>query len=217
MASIISNYATSRFSKDDSALLLIDHQSGTMQLNIDPSPMESRMAAIALAKVGKIFNLPTILTSNYETGPNGSIIQELLDLHPNAPVIRRPGQISAWDNEEFVAAVKATGRKNLIMAGVTCQVCLAFPAMQAAAEGINVYGAIDASGSPDAAAREMTIARLVAHGVTPVNWVMVASELQRDWRLPTGPALTKLFHEHNPNYSMLIDTFQAHTKQAAAK
>jgi nicotinamidase-related amidase len=163
MASIRSNHATSRFSKDDSALLLIDHQSGTMQLNHDPSPLESRMVAIALAKVGKIGNLPTIFTSNYETGPNGHIIQELLDLHPNAPLIRRPGQISAWDNEEFVAAVRATGRKNLIMAAVTCQVCLAFPAMQGAGEGFNVYGAIDASGSPDAAARECEDARRKRH------------------------------------------------------
>ena len=217
MTMITSNYTKARFSKDDASLLLIDHQSGTMQLNHDPSPVEFRSAVIALAEVGKIFNLPTILTSNYETGPNGPILQELLDLHPNAPVIRRPGQISAWDNEEFVAAVKATGRKNLIMAGVTCQVCLAFPAMQAAAEGFNVYGAIDASGSPDAAAREMTVARLVAQGVTPVNWVMVASELQRDWRLPTGKAMGQLFHEHNPNYSLLMDNFQAHIRQAAAK
>ena len=212
-----SDYSMARFSKDDSALLLIDHQTGTMQLSHDPTPLEFRSAVIALAKVGKIFALPTIITSSYETGPNGPVMQELLDLHPKAPFIRRPGQISAWDNEEFVAAVKATGRKNLIMAGVTCQVCLAFPAMQAVAEGFNVYGAIDASGAPDAAAREMTVARLVAHGVTPVNWVMVASELQRDWRLPTGLALAQLFHEHNPNYSLLMDTFQAHTKQAAAK
>jgi nicotinamidase-related amidase len=163
------------------------------------------------------YQLPTIITSSYETGPNGPILQKLLDIRPNASIIRRPGQISTWDNEEFVAAVRATGRRNLIMAGVTCEVCLAFPAMHAAAEGFNVYGAIDASGSPDAAAREMTVARLVAHGVTPVNWIMVASELQRDWRQPTGEALAQLFHEHNPNYSMLMDNFQAHTKQAAAK
>jgi hypothetical protein len=101
--------------------------------------------------------------------------------------------------------------------GSKSEVCLAFPAMQAAAEGFNVYGAIDASGSPDAVAREMTVARLVAHGVTPVNWIMVASELQRDRRLPTGQAMTQLFHEHNPNYSMLMDSFQAHSKQEAAK
>lgn len=216
MTSITSSYTEGRFSKDDSALLLIDHQAGIMQLNRDYSPAEFRNNVIALAKVGKIFDLPTVITSSYETGPNGPIIQEIFDLHPNAPVIRRPGQISAWDNEDFVAAVKATGRKNLIMAGVTMEVCLAFPAMQAVADGYNVYGVIDASGSPDAATREMTIQRMAAHGITPVTWLMIAAELQRDWRLPTGEAMAHLFHEHNPNYSMLMDNFQAHTKQLAA-
>jgi nicotinamidase-related amidase len=71
MTTITSNYTKVRFSKDDSALLMIDHQSGIMQLNHDPTRVEFRSAAIALAKVGKIFNLPTIITSSYETGPNG--------------------------------------------------------------------------------------------------------------------------------------------------
>ncbi len=217
MSTISSNYSQARFSKDDSALLLIDHQAGIMQLNRDYSPAEFRNNIVALAKIGKIFDLPTVITSSYETGPNGPIIHELYDLHPNAPVIRRPGQISAWDNEDFVAAVKATGRKNLIMAGVTVDVCLAFPAMQAAADGFNVYGVIDASGAPDAAARDMTIYRLVVQGITPVTWIMVAAELQRDWRLPSGEAMAQLFHDHNQNYSMLMDNFQAHTKQASAK
>jgi nicotinamidase-related amidase len=91
-----------------------------------------------------------------------------------------------------VAAVKATGRKNLIMAGVTVEVCLAYPAMQAAAEGFNVYGVIDASGAPDAATREMTVHRLVVQGITPVTWLMVAVE-----RLPTGEGMGQLFHGHN--------------------
>ena len=77
MTSITSNYTESRFSMDNAALLLIDHQTGTMQLNHDPTPVEFRQAVIALAKVGKIFNLPTIITSNYETGPNGPIMQEI--------------------------------------------------------------------------------------------------------------------------------------------
>jgi len=116
-----------------------------------------------------------------------------------------------------VAAVKATGRKNLIMAGVTVEVCLAYPAMQAAAEGFNVYGVIDASSAPDAATREMTVHRLVVQGITPVTWLMVAAELQRDWRLPTGERMAQLFHNHNQNYSMLMDNFRAHTRQAALK
>jgi nicotinamidase-related amidase len=214
LTSITSSYTETRFSKEDSALLLIDHQAGIMQLNRDYTPTDFRNNAIALAKVGKIFELPTVITSSYETGPNGPIIQEICDLHPNAPVIRRPGQISAWDNADFVAAVKATGRKNLIMAGVTMEVCLAFPAMQAVADGFHVYGVIDASGSPDAATREVTVQRLVAQGITPVTWLTVAAELQRDWRLPTGEAMAELFHAHNPNYSMLMDNFQSHTRQA---
>ncbi len=199
------NYTQSRFSKDDAALLLIDHQSGIMQLVHDYSPAEFRSNVLALGKVGRAFNLPTVLSSSYEQGPNGPIIPELLAMHPDAPVIRRPGQISAWDNEEFVAAVKATGRKNLIMAGVTTDVCLAFPAMSAVADGFSVYGVIDASGAHDFSTQQIAVQRLVAHGVTPVTWLMVAAELQRDWRNETAEATGKLFHEHLLNYSMLID------------
>ncbi|MBX7481710.1 isochorismatase family protein [Qipengyuania qiaonensis] len=205
------NYTQSRFSKDDAALLLIDHQSGIMQLVHDYSPAEFRSNVLALGKIGKVFDLPVILSSSYETGPNGPIIPELLAMYPQAPVIRRPGQISAWDNEEFVAAVEATGRRKLIMAGVTTDVCLAFPAMQAAAAGYEVYGVIDASGAHDFATQSMAVQRLVMHGVTPVTWLMVAAELQRDWRNKTAEGTGKLFHEHLLNYGMLIDNHMALT------
>lgn len=201
------DYAKNRFSAEDSALLLIDHQSGIMQLVHDYSPAEFRSNVLALAKLGNAFGLPTVITSSYEDGPNGPIIPEILALHPDAPVIRRPGQISSWDNPDFVAAVKNTGRKNLIMAGVTTDVCLAFPAMQAVADGFNVYGVIDASGAHDFATQQIAVQRLVMHGVTPVTWLMVAAELQRDWRNPSAEGTGKLFHEHLLNYGMLIDSF----------
>lgn len=203
------NYTKDRFSAQDAALLLIDHQSGIMQLVHDYSPAEFRSNVLALAKLGRAFELPTILSSSYETGPNGPLIPELLALYPDAPVIRRPGQISAWDNPEFVAAVKATGRKKLIMAGVTTDVCLAFPAMQAVDDGFEVYGVIDASGAHDFATQSMAVQRLAAHGVTPVTWLMVAAELQRDWRNETASATAQLFHEHLLNYGMLIDNHTA--------
>lgn len=201
----MTSYSQTRFSKDDCVLILIDHQSGIMQLVHDYTPAEFRSNVLALAKIGKVFGLPVILSSSYEDGPNGPIIPELLALYPDAPVIRRPGQISAWDNEDFVSAVKATGRRNLIMAGVTTDVCLAFPAMQAAGEGYSVYGVIDASGAHDLATQLMAVQRLVTHGVTPVTWLMVAAELQRDWRSPTAEKTGALFHEHLHNYGMLID------------
>jgi nicotinamidase-related amidase len=208
---IVRNYSQSRFSQDDSALLMIDHQSGVMQLVHDYSPAAFRSNVLALAKLGKTFGLPTVLSSTYERGPNGPIIPDLLAMYPDAPIIRRPGQISAWDSEDFVAAVRATGRKNLIMAGVTVDVCLAFRAMQAAADGCGVYAVVDASGAHDVATQLMAIQRLVAHGVMPVSWSMIAAELQRDWRNPTGQGTGKLFHEHLFNYSMLIDSHAAAT------
>jgi nicotinamidase-related amidase len=211
------NYTKARFSVEDAALILIDYQSGIMQLVHDYSPAEFCNNVLALAKIAKVYDLPTVITSSYEQGPNGPIIPELLALLPDAPVVRRPGHISAWDNEDFVAAVKKTGRKNLIMAGVTVDVCLAYPAMQAVADGFNVYGVVDASGAPSPEARQMSIARLIDHGVTPVTWLMAATELQRDWRLPTGQGLGQLFHEHNHSYGMLIDSFSALTANAAKK
>jgi len=130
------SYTETRFSADDSALILIDHQSGILQLVHDYSPAELRNNVIGLAKLGKVLKLPAVLTTSADQGPNGPIIPELLSMFPGAPLIRRTtGTISAWDYPEFVAAIEKTGRKNLIMAGVTIDVCLAFAAMQAVDAG----------------------------------------------------------------------------------
>ena len=101
----------------------------------DYGPDEFRNNVLALAGTARYFGLPTILTTSFEQGPNGVIMPELKAMFPEAPFIARPGQINAWDNEEFVAAVKATGRKQLIMAGVVTDVCVAFPALSALREG----------------------------------------------------------------------------------
>jgi nicotinamidase-related amidase len=211
------SYTKTRFSADDAALVLIDHQSGIMQLVHDYSPAELRNNVIGLAKLGKVFNLPTVLSTSLDQGPNGPFIPEVLSMFPGAPLIRRPGIISAWDDPAFVAAIEKTGRKNLIMAGVTIDVCLAFAAMQAVEAGYNVYGVVDASGGLDATTRELAIARMQDHGITPVNWTTVATELQRDWRLPTGQDLGRVFHDHYQSYGLLMDSFQSVTANAVKK
>src|SRR6202140_5424970 len=100
------NYTKTRFSASDSALVMADHQSGVMQLVHDYSPAELRNNVIGLAKLGKVFKLPTVLTTSSDQGPNGPIIPELLSIFPGAPLIRRTtGTISAWDYPEFVAAI----------------------------------------------------------------------------------------------------------------
>src|SRR3954470_13257561 len=183
------SYTKTRFSPTDSALVLIDHQSGIMQLVHDYSPAEFRNNVVGLAKLGKVFGLPTVLTSSLGQGPNGPYIPEVRSLFPDVPVIDRPGMISAWDDPKFVAAIEKTGRKNLIMAGCTIDVCLAFPAMQAAEAGYNVYGVIDASGALDVTIRENAVSRMKDYGITPINWTTVGAELLGNWTRPVGKGL----------------------------
>ena len=135
-----------RLNKDDAVVLLVDHQTGLISLVQDFSPNEFKNNVLALADVAKFFNLPTILTTSFEGGPNGPLVPELKALFPDAPYIARPGQINAWDNEDFVKAVKATGKKQLIIAGVVTEVCVAFPALSALEEGFEVFVVFDNGG-----------------------------------------------------------------------
>ena len=213
------SYAKTRFSANDAALVMIDHQSGIIQCVHDYSPAEFRNNVMALAKLGKVFKLPIVLSTSLGQGPNGPFIPEVVSLFPDVPVIDRPGIIDAWDDPKFVAAVEKTGRKNLIMAGVTVDVCLAFAAMHAVKAGYNVYGVIDASGGVEVTIRENAVARMKDYGVTPINWTTVAAELQRDWRLPTGKDLGRVFHDHYHNYDLAMDSFDytsANVRQKAS-
>src|SRR5689334_3831363 len=124
-----------RLSRDKAAALFVDHQTGLLSLVQDYSPGEFKNSVLALADIAKYFKLPTILTTSFEEGPNGPILPELKDFFPTAPYIGRPGQINAWDNDDFVKAVKNTGRKQLIIAGIVTDVCVAFPTLSALEEG----------------------------------------------------------------------------------
>ena len=113
-----------RLSKEDAALLLVDHQAGLISLVQDFSPSEFKNNVLALAACGKYFKLPTILTTSFEKGPNGPLLPELKEMFSDAPYIARPGNINAWDNKDFVKAIKKTGRKQLIIAGVVFLIAL---------------------------------------------------------------------------------------------
>ena len=136
-----------RLDKNNAAMLLVDHQTGLLSLVRDIDPDKFKNNVLATADLAKYFNLPTILTTSFETGPNGPLVPELKEMFPDAPYIARPGNINAWDNEDFVKAVKATGKKQLIIAGVVTEVCVAFPALSAIEEGFDVFVIADASGT----------------------------------------------------------------------
>lgn len=97
-----------KLDKDQAAVLLIDRQTGLSSLVRDIDPDKFRNSVLALADLAKYFELPTILTTSFENGPNGPLLRELTDTFPDASYIARPGQINAWDNEDFVAAIEAT-------------------------------------------------------------------------------------------------------------
>ncbi len=182
------------FSPENSALLLIDHQVGTMQL-IRNIPMEdAKRNTIALAKMAKIFDLPVVMTSSQEDHVQGPLIPELQDLHSTAFAarIKRPGVVNAWAYAPFKDAVEATGCKNLIMAGVTTDVCLVFPAIDAATEGYGVQAVMDASGSPFDLSEDMSRRRMEDAGVVLTATNTLIAELAQDWSTDEGQQLIRL-------------------------
>lgn len=203
-----SDFAYRRLAQDDAAVLLIDHQAGLVSLVQDFSPGEFKNSILALADVAKFFKLPTILTTSFETGPNGPMLPELKEMFPSAPFIARPGQINAWDNEDFVKAVKKTGRKQLLMAGIVTDVCVAFPALSALEEGYEVFIVTDACGTFNAPVREAAWMRMAGAGAQLMNWFSVACELHRDWRHDIE-GLGNLLSNHIPAYRNLMTSYFA--------
>ena len=195
-----------RLDKDDAALLLVDHQAGLISLVQDFEPAEFKNNVLAVGACGKYFKLPTILTTSFEDGPNGPLVPELKSLFPDAPYIARPGNINAWDNDDFVKAVKATGRRQLIIAGVVTEVCVAFPALSAIEEGYEVFVVTDASGTFNKTTRDGAWFRMQAAGAQLINWFGMACELHRDWRNDVE-GLGALFSEHIPNYRNLMTSY----------
>lgn len=205
-----SGYRYNRLDKNDVAVLLVDHQTGLFSLVHDFTPDEFKNNVLALADSAKYFKLPTILTTSFETGPNGPLLPELKALFPDAPYIARPGNINAWDNEEFVAAVKATGKKQLLIAGIVTEVCVAFPALSAREAGYEVFVVTDASGTFNPTTRDAAWARMTQAGCQLMSWFGVACELHRDWRNDVE-GLAALFANHLPSYQCLINSHAART------
>ena len=196
-----------RLDKDNAAVLLVDHQAGLLSLVRDIDPDKFKNNVLALGDLAKYFNLPTILTTSFETGPNGPLVPELKAQFPDAPYIARPGNINAWDNEDFVKAVKATGRKTLIIAGTITSVCMAFPAISAVAEGYKVFVVIDASGTYSKMAQEITLARVVQAGVVPMDTAAVASEIQGTWNREDAAEWAEVYTKVFPAYQLLIESY----------
>jgi nicotinamidase-related amidase len=186
------------FNAKDTAVLLIDHQIGTMQLvkNIEYDVVKQN--AIALAKTAKILGMPVVLTSSQETNIQGPLLPEFQDILPEAyeARIKRAGIVNAWNDPNFSAAVAATGKKNLIMAGVTTSVCLIYPVLSAIAAGYTVQAVVDASGSPSEQAEAVSWKRMENAGAILTVTDSVIAELGQDWSTPEGSQLIQVLFQH---------------------
>ncbi|MDF7814224.1 hydrolase [Hymenobacter sp. YC55] len=180
---------------ENSIVVLIDHQPFQFANLNSHEPTMIINAVTGLAKAAKVFKVPTILTTVVEER-GGLIIKQLQDVYPDQKPINRTW-INTWQDPAVTDLVAASGRKQLILAGLWTEVCVAMPAIQAANEGYDVFVVTDACGSVTPEAHDQAVRRMIQHGITPINWVAVTSEWQRDWaRLDTATALAGLMIEH---------------------
>jgi len=192
----------------DTVILLLDHQSGLFQTVKDISVAELRANTAMLVKLATLLKIPIITTASEPNGPNGPLMPEIREFAPQAVFVPRKGEVNAWDNDDFVRTVRATGRKTLIMAGVWTSVCVMFPALDAKAAGFRVYAVMDASGDPSEMASRTTLARFAQAGVVPTSANAVLCELHRTWKRPEAAELAKLYTMVAPNYAAVIESYQ---------
>jgi len=180
---------------EDSVVVLIDHQPFQFANLHSHEPTMIVNNVIGLAKGAKAFGVPTILSTVLEER-GGYLIQGLQDVFPEQKPIDRT-TINTWEDRRVVEAVEKTGRKQLVLAALWTEVCLAMPAIHALAEGYDVFIVTDASGGVSAEAHDMAVRRMTAAGAVPITWLAVLAEWQRDWaRETTVPALADVLKAH---------------------
>ena len=187
------------FTTQDAAVLLIDHQVGTVKLAVSTPYDEIVRNTRALARLAVEAKMPLVLTSSQEDHFQGRLFPDLEQIAPDAYArrVKRPGVVDAWTYAPFKDAVVATGRKRLIMCGLTNDVCIVFPAISAVEDGYEVQVVVDAGGSPTKDADNAAVERMRKHGVTITSTNQLLAELATDWASPSGAMIQKVLYEEN--------------------
>ena len=185
-------------SPENAALVLIDYQPGL----VDGVKSRSRESLInnvvALIKAAKLFKLPIVLsTVGVKAGYQEDAIKEIRTLLPDVEPIDR-STVNAWDDKAFREAVKATGRRKLIMGALWTEVCLVFPVLDLLKEGYEVYAVSDATGGTSVDAHERGMQRMIQAGAVPVTWEAVMSELGRLYKGDYVKTFVEIMQEHLP-------------------
>lgn len=191
------------------AILLIDYepQMAFAVKNIDGQTLVNNVTG--LAKAAKVFDLPTVITTVSEKEFSGPLFSQLKDVFPRLRTIDRTS-INAWEDDEFVTAVRDTGRKKLVVGGLWTELCVAMPVISALEDGYEVYVVADACGDVSDMAQDMAMRRMVQAGAVPMTWLQVLLELQRDWsRKETYDAVIRVIKEHAGTYGLGVQYAKA--------
>jgi len=200
----MSHYQT-LYTPDDTAVVFIDFQPQMTfgVANIDRATLINNV--VLLAKVAKEFGVPTVLTSVETESFSGYTWPQLLDVFPGQPVIERTS-MNSWDDAGFREAIKATGRKNILMTGLWTEVCVTWPTIEMVGEGYHVYVVEDCCGATSNAAQDAALSRMVQAGATRLTTIGALLEFQRDWaNREHYDALMGLLKEHAGAYGSGVE------------
>ncbi|MGW4736020.1 hydrolase [Streptomyces shenzhenensis] len=194
---------------DNCAVLFVDHQPQMFFGTGSGDRTAIINSAVGLAKAAKVFDVPVVLSTVAAESFSGPIMPQLAEVFPGQEIVDRT-TMNAWEDPAFVEAVKATGRKKIVIAGLWTEVCVVLPALSALAQGYEVYVVTDASGGVTPQAHEHAVQRMIQAGAVPVTWVQVLLELQRDWaRGATYVPVTEVVKQHGGAYGLGLVYAQA--------
>jgi nicotinamidase-related amidase len=187
-----------RLTAENAAVLFVDHQTGLANGVQTQTPADFINNVKALVTIAQIYKLPSIITTSAHDGPNGPIMPVVEQGLPKATTVHRPGEVNAFDNAEFKAAVKKLGRKKLLIAGIS-----------SLEEGYEVFPVLDASGTWNRLVEDAAIMRMVGAGAVPMTWCGVGGELLHDWRSAMGQEHAKLMGDYLPFAGNIYASFAA--------
>ncbi|NBM15252.1 hydrolase [Streptomyces sp. GC420] len=194
--------STDLLTPDNSVVLFVDHQP-QMFFGVGSGDRTAIInSIIGLAKGAKVFGVPTVPTTVAAESFSGPVMPELAAVFPGQEIIDRT-TMNAWEDDRVVEAVRATGRKKIVITGLWTEVCVVLPALSALGQDYEVYVVADASGGVTPEAHEHAIRRMAGAGAVPVTWLQVMPELQRDWaRGETYGAVLDVVREHGGAYGL---------------
>jgi nicotinamidase-related amidase len=177
-----------QLTSENAAVILIDHQVGLMTGVRDISTGELKHNVVALAKAAKALNLPIVVTTTARESMWGPTFPELVEALPEIPIIDR-ASVNAFDDEKVAQAITTIGRKKLIFAGISLEICAAFPAMTAVGKGFDAYVAVDASGTFSETKRQVGLLRMLQAGVIVSDYASLMVEILKDNTRPEAGAV----------------------------